>query len=108
MDAESDNDDNTDDEFGNGTMSHSLFYSTQQQQQQQQQSGEESIALTDSHGYSDRSQLLFSQESIDEDEGGNHGDWTPSDRLDHSNYEESPVRERIDDGAKLWMLDQGN
>jgi hypothetical protein len=106
MDAESDNDDNTDDDFGNGTMSHSLFYSTQQQQQQQ--SGEESIALTDSHGYSDRSQLLFSQESLDEDEGGSHGDWTPSDRLDYSTYEESPVRERKNRRVMLGMLDQGN
>ncbi|KAI8076795.1 plasma-membrane choline transporter-domain-containing protein [Halteromyces radiatus] len=70
MDAESENEDDD-----NGTMSHSLFYSTQQQQQQQP--GEESIPLTDSHEYSDRSQLIFSQDSMD-------------DTHHNSNYEESP------------------
>ncbi|KAK4516672.1 uncharacterized protein ATC70_011649 [Mucor velutinosus] len=55
MDQESENEDNGDD----NTMSHSLFYSIHQNQHN---INEDSIPLTESNAYSDRSQLLFEQE----------------------------------------------
>ena len=57
MEQESDDEDNGRD------MSHSLFYSVQQHHDAL---GDDSIPLTDSHGYSDRSQLMFENESSDE------------------------------------------
>lgn len=57
MEQESEDEDNGRD------MSHSLFYSVQQHHDEL---GDDSIPLTDSHGYSDRSQLMFENESTDE------------------------------------------
>ena len=79
MDQESDDED----ERG---MSHSLFYSIQQDRV-----GEESIPLTDSHAYSDRSQLMFEQEE-DEDEDHNEIDQHNKQfGIHYSEYEECPV-----------------
>lgn len=57
MEQESEDEDNGRD------MSHSLFYSVQQHHDEL---GDDSIPLTDSHGYSDRSQLMFENESTDD------------------------------------------
>ncbi|KAI9306448.1 plasma-membrane choline transporter-domain-containing protein [Cunninghamella echinulata] len=63
MEADSENeDDDTNYNNRNTTMSNSLFYSIPQQY------GEESIPLTESQGYSDRSQLVFSHEGSDDDD----------------------------------------
>lgn len=70
MDQESENEDDGND----NTMSHSLFYSIHQNQHN---INEDSIPLTESNAYSDRSQLLFEQED-DSD-------------YDDSDVEESPV-----------------
>lgn len=53
----------SEDEENGRDMSHSLFYSVQQHNDEL---GEDSIPLTDSHGYSDRSQLLFDNETTDD------------------------------------------
>lgn len=70
MDQESENEDDGND----NTMSHSLFYSIHQNRHN---INEDSIPLTESNAYSDRSQLLFEQED-DAD-------------YDDSDLQESPV-----------------
>lgn len=70
MDQESENEE----EGNDNTMSHSLFYSIHQNQHN---INEDSIPLTESNAYSDRSQLLFEQENEIE--------------YDDSDLEESPV-----------------
>ncbi|KAI9249441.1 plasma-membrane choline transporter-domain-containing protein [Phascolomyces articulosus] len=80
MDQESDDEDDR-------VMSHSLFYSIHQDQV-----GEESIPLTESHAYSDRSQLMFEQEDDDEDQD-DIDDQNNKDKhfgIHYSEYEESP------------------
>ncbi|KAI8987689.1 plasma-membrane choline transporter-domain-containing protein [Mycotypha africana] len=61
MDQESDNEE--DDDNNNNTISHSLFYSVRQNDTD---INEDSIPLTLSNAYSDRSQLLFDQEQEEE------------------------------------------
>lgn len=74
MDLESE----SEDENGSAAVSNSLFYSIQQDHT----AGDESIPLTDSNAYSDRSQLMFDQDQEENDK----------DYADHfSDYEESPV-----------------
>ncbi|CAO3631069.1 unnamed protein product [Cunninghamella blakesleeana] len=94
MEADSENEDDENyNRNNNTTMSNSLFYSIQQPY------GEESIPLTDSHGYSDRSQLVFSHEGSDEEDYSDNNnnnnnnksnDWAASQQLEYSTYEESP------------------
>ncbi|KAL1926296.1 hypothetical protein VTP01DRAFT_5993 [Rhizomucor pusillus] len=73
MDLESE----SEDENGSAAISNSLFYSIQQDHT----AGDESIPLTDSNAYSDRSQLMFDQDQEENDK----------DYADHfSDYEESP------------------
>ncbi|KAI8393976.1 plasma-membrane choline transporter-domain-containing protein [Radiomyces spectabilis] len=79
MDQDSENED---------MISHSLFFSSHQPDH-----GEESIPLTDSQPYSDRSQLLFDQE--EELSGDDRPDLSASASMSHSgflhsDYEESP------------------
>ncbi|KAI9314032.1 plasma-membrane choline transporter-domain-containing protein [Dichotomocladium elegans] len=66
----------SDDEEQGGDIAHSLFYSVHQQDP-----GEESIPLTDSYAYSDRSQLMFEHEVSD--------DCNAHSGLRESDYEES-------------------
>jgi hypothetical protein len=76
LDEESENEEDHD------NMQHSLFYSVHQQNNRV----EDSIPLTLSNAYSDRSQLLFSQESSDNIElHASNGSFQ------EENYEESPV-----------------
>ncbi|KAF7725952.1 hypothetical protein EC973_009189 [Apophysomyces ossiformis] len=63
----------------------SLFYSVQQHD-----IGDESIPLTNSHDYSDRSQLLFDREEDLDNERMDLSNEAAS-ALRHSDYEESPV-----------------
>lgn len=85
MDEESENEDNN--------MSHSLFYSVHQNNTN---INEDSIPLTLSNAYSDRSQLLFEQ-SDDYEEGAESVILEDHSRLRSSedNYEESPVRKTL-------------
>ncbi|KAI8994687.1 plasma-membrane choline transporter-domain-containing protein [Pilobolus umbonatus] len=76
MDQESENEDDT--------MSHSLFYSIHQRN-----INEDSIPLTLSNAYSDRSQLLFEQED-DEYTNEDTGRGSSAIRDTHSDYEDSP------------------
>ncbi|KAI7853320.1 plasma-membrane choline transporter-domain-containing protein [Circinella umbellata] len=78
MDQESDDED----ERG---MSHSLFYSIHQDQ-----IGEESIPLTESHAYSDRSQLMFEQEEEEEEDDNDIDQRNKQYGIHYSEYEECP------------------
>ncbi|KAI9497188.1 plasma-membrane choline transporter-domain-containing protein [Zychaea mexicana] len=85
-------DQESDDEQDDRELSHSLFYSVQQNRGIDIAVGEESIPLTDSHAYSDRSQLLFDQQvdSYEEEENVNNGDNELPRPIHFSDYEESP------------------
>jgi hypothetical protein len=77
MDAESENEEDDQD------MSHSLFYSVHQNNTNI--NNEDSIPLTLSNAYSDRSQLLFDEEEEEEQEVGfEHS-------IQEDDHEESPV-----------------
>lgn len=83
MDEESENEDNT--------MSHSLFYSVHQNNTN---INEDSIPLTFSNAYSDRSQLLFEQSDDNEEESVILESRSQL-RSSEDNYEESPVCETL-------------
>lgn len=81
MDEESENEDDN-------NMSHSLFYSVRQNHTN---INEDSIPLTLSNAYSDRSQLLFEQSDQEEEQENvtiNHSSYLQTSEDD---YEESPV-----------------
>lgn len=87
MDAESENEEDED-------MEHSLFYSIHQNNTNI--NNEDSIPLTLSNAYSDRSQLLFDERQEEEEVGYSHSSFRNDD------YEESPVSFVV--GGKLFNL----
>lgn len=80
MDQESENEDDE------AAISNSLFYSIQQHH-----AGEESIPLTESQAYSDRSQLLFDDEHSDDFVTSRQQQHSPPSIRDSDDYEEGPV-----------------